>query len=94
MQDHIILNYLDLPPRILIWPVSEVIFVVMPTLLGLVLGFYISGIILSVLGIWGIRVYKKKIGLGRLSGFLYWYLPPNASQYPVTPPSYIREWIG
>lgn len=94
MQDHVILNYLDLPPRILVWPVSEVVFVIFPFLSGLVLGFYSSGILLSVLSVLGMRFYKKKIGLGRLSGFLYWFLPPNLSQYPLTPPSYIREWIG
>ncbi len=94
MQNHVILNYLDLPPRILIWPVSEVGVVVTPILLGLVLGFYLSGITLSVLAVLGIRAYKKNLGPGRLSGFLYWYLPPSSSQYPVTPPSYIREWIG
>jgi type IV conjugative transfer system protein TraL len=94
MQNHVILNYLDLPPRILIWPIAEVIFVITPALLGLVLGFYLSGISLTVLSIFGIRTYKKKLGPGRLSGFLYWYLPPNPAQYPVTPPSYIREWIG
>ena len=94
MQNHVILNYLDLPPRILIWPVSEVVFVMCPFLLGLVLGFYISGIILSILAVLVIRTYKHRVGIGRLSGFLYWYLPPNPSQYPNTPPSYIREWIG
>ncbi len=94
MQNHVILNYLDLPPRILIWPISEVIFIITPMLSGLVLGFYLSGITLSVLAGLGVRAYKKKMGVGRLSGFLYWYLPPNTSQYPVTPPSYIREWIG
>ena len=44
MKDHIILNYLDLPPRILIWPVSEVLFVITPFLLSLLLGFYVAGI--------------------------------------------------
>ena len=94
MQNHVILNYLDLPPRILIWPVSEVVFIVTPTILGLVLGFYLSGIILSLLAVIAVRSYKKRLGPGRLSGFLYWYFPPNPSQYPLTPPSYIREWIG
>ena len=81
MKDHIILNYLDLPPRILVWPVSEVVFMVTPFLLGLVLGFYLGGIGLSLLAGFAIRVYKKRIGQGRLNGFLYWYLPPSPSQY-------------
>lgn len=94
MQDHTILNYLDLPPRILLWPASEVCFVVGPFLALTLFGFWLWGIALSLCAAFLVRLYKKSFGPGKLSGFLYWYLPHSSKTQPVTPPSYIREFIG
>lgn len=94
MQDHTILNYLDLPPRILLWPASEVCFVAGPFLGLTIFGFWGWGVGFSVLAVLLVRFYKKSFGVGRLSGFLYWYLPHSSKAQPVTPPSYIREFIG
>jgi type IV conjugative transfer system protein TraL len=94
MQDHTILNYLDVPPRILLWPASEVCFVAGPFLALTLFGFWLWGIAISFINLGMVRFYKRSFGPGRLSGFLYWYLPQNRKAHPVTPPSYIRELVG
>lgn len=94
MLEHTILNTLDLPPRILIWSASEVTFVATPFMVLTLLGFWFWGVGFSVLAALGMRFYKRSFGPGQLSGFLYWYLPHSPKSYPLTPPSYIREFIG
>lgn len=93
-QDHTILNVLDLPPRILLWPASEVFFVSAPLIVLALLGCLVYGAVLSLLAAYGLRIFKASVSEGSLSGFLYWKLPHSRKLYPVTPPSYIAEFIG
>lgn len=93
-KNHIILNYLDLPPRILLWPASEVACVAGPFMVLTFLGYLGLGVAISMGVVFGIRFYKRVFGKGRLSGFLYWYLPHNPKAHPIIPPSYVRELIG
>ena len=93
-SEHVILNYLDTPPRILMWPVSEFMMVVAPVLIVLMMGHPIIALVLGVLFIWGIRWFKRSFGSGMLEGVLYWYLIHNRSKFRITPPSFIRELIG
>ena len=89
-----ILNYLDTPTRILFWPVSEFMMVVMPVLMLIMLGHPFLALMLGGSFIWGIRLFKRSFGVGMLEGFLYRYFVHNRTKYPITPPSYIREFIG
>lgn len=93
-SEHVILNHLDAPSRILFWPISEFVTVVCPAILLFLLGNPLLGVVAGGLIAWGMRVFKRTFGKGTLEGVLYWYLIPNRSNYPVTPPSYIREYIG
>ena len=93
-SEHVILNYLDTPTRILFWPVSEFMMVVMPVLVLIMLGHPILALMLGGLFVWGIRFFKRSFGPGMLEGVLYWYFVHNRLKYPVTTPSYIREFIG
>ena len=92
--EHVILNYLDAPARILFWPISEFMTVVTPMLLLILVGYPLFGLLVGGCFIWGIRVFKRSFGKGTLEGVLYWYVMHNRAKYPVTPPSYIREFIG
>ena len=93
-SDTSILNYLDMPPRILLWPISEVSMVCLPAFMLLVFGEVLWGIILSSMTMMGIRFFKRYFGEGYLHGVMYWYLPTSYEQFLVTPPSYIREFIN
>ena len=92
--EHVILNYIDAPARILVWPISEFMTVVIPMLLLILVGYPLFGLLVGGCLIWGIRVFKRSFGKGTLEGVLYWYVMHNRAKYPVTPPSYIREFIG
>lgn len=92
--DTIVLNYLDLPPKILFWPVSEVMIVCMPGFILFVFGLVAWGILSSILMVGVIKIFKRFFGTGYLNGVMYWYLPTSIEQFPVTPPSYIRTFIN
>lgn len=92
-QDHVILNHLDAPARILFWPISEFIFVMFPLVLLVGFGYPFFGIVICIgVGLM-VRKFKQRFGKGVLEGFLYWYSIHNVKNYPTTPPSYIREYI-
>ncbi len=93
-SDTSILNYLDMPPRILLWPISEVSMVCLPAFILMVFGEVIWGLVLSTLTMMGIRLFKRYFGEGYLHGVMYWYLPTSKEQFLVMPPSYIREFIN
>lgn len=92
--DHVILNHLDAPSRILFWPISEFMTVASPIAVLTVMGHPFIGFMVGGLFIGAIRMFKKAFGKGTLEGVLYWNLVHNKANYPVTPPSYIREFIG
>ena len=93
-SDTSILNYLDMPPRILLWPISEVSMVCLPAFILMVFGEVIWGLVLSTLTMMGIRLFKRYFGEGYLHGVMYWYLPTSKEQFLVTPSSYIRAFIN
>ena len=93
-SDTSILNYLDMPPRILLWLISEVSMVCLPAFILMVFGEVIWGLVLSTLTMMGIRLFKRYFGEGYLHGVMYWYLPTSKEQFLVMPPSYIREFIN
>ena len=85
---------MDAPARILFWPISEFMTVAAPVVILSVMGNPLIGVVISGVSAWMIRLFKKRFGKGTLEGVLYWHLVPNKAKYPVTPPSYIREYIG
>ena len=91
-NNHVILNHLDTPSRILLWPMNECLAVVSPLLLLLILGLPFSGIFLSLSVAYGIRFFKRHVGQGYLEGFLYWFYK-SKKFLKITPPSSVREYI-
>lgn len=93
-SDTVILNYLDLPPRILLWPVSEVTLVALPSFFMMFFGKVLTGFFISCVLIFVIKTFKRSFGTGYLHGVMYWYLPTSKEQFKVTPPSYVRVFIN
>ncbi len=88
-----IFNHLDTPPRILIWAVGDVVTVMGPVFLCLVCGQIMMAMVMGVAIVLMMRFFKKNVGVGFLRGVSFWMLPHSTEKYPVTPPSYIREFI-
>lgn len=94
VNDATILNFLDLPPRILLWPVSQVMSILVPSFFLMAFGYVMMAFLLGVMIMTVINIFKRHFGQGYLHGVLYWYLPTSMDQFPVTPPSYMRTFIN
>lgn len=89
-MDHALLNFLDRPPRLLIFTYDQVGgFIGAFLLMTLLFNLPEMGIVLGLLWVLLLPSFKKRIGLSSWSRISYWYLP---SSHRI--PSYIREWIG
>lgn len=92
-KNHTILNHLDKPVRLLVWPASQVLTVVIPTFVFLIFGRVLNACIVAITILLAMRWYKKRFGSNTLIGLSYWILPHNKKLYRVTPPSHIREYL-
>lgn len=94
MDKYYLPKSLDEPFRIYILTIDELLLLVVPIL---VIGFIFHQIVLGfMLGIGGLTLIKKfkgEQGHFYLVHLAYWYLP-DIIQFKVTPPSYIREYLG
>lgn len=74
---------------------DEAILLIVPSVLGLVFGYYFLGMISGGL----LMFILKKLKRGRSSTYLYnsiyWYFPSYArgAIFKKAPPSYLRHWI-
>lgn len=94
MDKYTIPQHLDLPTKIIIWTIDEVILFLVPFLtLLLMFDSPISGLMLGGGLVLGLKKIKGEEGHHFVMHLAYWYLPPVVS-YKATPPSYIREILG
>jgi len=94
MQETVILNMIDLPPRVLLWPVSEVILVCGPSLMMIIFGQVVLSLFWAVGAVLSVKYFKRYFGSGYLNAVMYWYLPTSKEQFLVSPPSYQRNFIN
>lgn len=87
-------SYLDEPERFLIWTMDEALVLLLPLLIGVMVSFYGTGIIASIVAVTIYSRTKERIGKNLLPGVLYWYFPAAVSRFKATPPSYIKEYVG
>ena len=86
--------YLDEPELLFIWTFDEAGVLIAPVFIGVMLGFFLIGILVGVAGVTIYSRAKQQVGTNLLSGLLYWYFPASLSGFHATPPSYIREYVG
>jgi conjugal transfer pilus assembly protein TraL len=85
---------LDEPFRLYVLTVDELLILVLPILLiGFVLHQIVVGFILGIGGLGLLKKYKGEQGHFYLVHLAYWYLP-KIINFKVTPPSYIRQYLG
>jgi len=92
-KNHIILNHVDTPLRILFWTKGELLLFLAPSVAGLLFEQLVMGLCVSSLNMYVCRQYKKRFGKGQLSAVLYWYFP-KTSRNKGFPPSYVRDYLG
>lgn len=94
MDKYYIPQHLDTPRRIALLTMDELLVFAIP--FGVL--FWVDNAILlgSIIGASLVACLKKlkgEEGQAYIWQLLYWYLPPIFI-YKVTPPSYLRQWIG
>lgn len=94
-KNYYIPRYLDEPERILIFTVDEFMAMIIPfIILGLLLKFIMTGLIVSAASIYLVRKFKSDMGGAVCKHWLYWHLPREALRLKATPSASIREYIG
>ncbi len=93
MQQHVILNTVDTPLKILFWTVPELLMWVVPLFTGLMLNQVMLGALTSLLYVWGAKHYRRHFAKGNFQAVKYWFLPTDR-RLKTLPPSFIREYLG
>jgi type IV conjugative transfer system protein TraL len=91
-ENHVILNHLDSPLKILLWNKSEILGYVAPFVIGICCSQTILGFCVSLLNFY---CYKKaKTGIFEyFYGAIYWNMP-NIALFKGCPPSFIKMYVG
>lgn len=96
-ENNRIITTLDRPIRIVVFTPGEFMMMLVPIILGVILGGWI-GLCVAVSGLilrkQVIRV-QQRCSKRFLQGFLYWQLPPEKPKGDVRLPlSYVREYVA
>ena len=92
---NVLLNFLDRPPRILIFTYDQV-----GGFLGLFLMSTLAfnapevGMLIGLLWVLLLPSLKKRVGASSWKRVQYWYFPTHVNSMAYFIPSHIREWIG
>lgn len=87
-------KHLDDPERWLFWTVDEALVLIAPFFLGVMLNFYLIGMIMSITLYLLYRKFKSTGANNLIQYMIYWYFPHYMSGLKHTPPSYIRTYVG
>lgn len=82
------------PPRMFWWDLDLALLVLAPTILGMVAGYFLSGVAAGVLTAWAYGRMKSGKHPAYALHLLYWYLPEAVVKLKCTPPSHFRELVG
>lgn len=94
MDKYYLPKTLDEPFRICVLTIDELLLLVAPILvIGFIFHQVVLGFMLGVGGLTLIKKFKGEQGHFYLIHLAYWYLP-EIVKFKVTPPSYIREYLG
>jgi conjugal transfer pilus assembly protein TraL len=94
MDKYYLPQLLDAPFRVFLLTIDELILLIMPIILfGFVLNQMIVGFMLGIYLLVMVKKFKGEQGHYYLANLAYWYLPPII-KFKVTPPSYIRHYLG
>ena len=82
------------PPRMFWWDLDLALLVLASTLLGMVAGYFVSGVAAGVLSAIAYGRMKSGKHPAYALHLVYWYLPEAVVKLKRTPPSHSRELVG
>ncbi len=93
INNHVILNHIDKPARLLLWSVDQVIVCICPCAIGMITEHIGLGIAFSIIASIAFKVFKKKFGNSKIHSILYWNFPTSERLVRKgLPPSHVRVW--
>ena len=94
MDKYYIPQHLDMPFKIILWTLDEVVIFMVPFMtLFFLFNAPISGVVCGIVLVAMLKKLKGEEGHYFLAHIAYWYLPPLV-HYKATPHSYIRQYLG
>ncbi len=87
-------SQLDEPERLLFWSLDEAMLMLIPTWVGIALGYILIGLIVGIIAFIS---WKRIKGAGQVNLAIYsvyWFFPHFLSALKFTPPSYQRFYLG
>lgn len=85
---------LDEPEKILFWSLDEVGIIIVPFLVGIIVGHTIIGMIIGILLYTKWRKLKGTGSSNLIIYATYWYLPSFVTSLKATPLSHYRLYLG
>ena len=82
------------PPRMFWWDLDLALLVLSITLLGMIVGYFVTGAALGCLAAGVYSMAKSGKHPAYALHLIYWYLPDAVVKLKCTPPSHFRELIG
>lgn len=93
MDKYYIPQHLDAPFRIALLTMDELLVFFVPFIVLFWVDAMLIGVTIGACLVIALKKIKGEEGQAYLSQLIYWYLP-TIYIHKVTPPSYIRYWIG
>jgi type IV conjugative transfer system protein TraL len=90
---HVIIHYLDEPIRILYWTKGQMMFFFGVPMFGMIMEMEMAGLVVTFLGAFVMRQYKKRFPDVNIWILSYWYLPRN-NKNKCFPLSCNRNYVG
>jgi type IV conjugative transfer system protein TraL len=93
---HVVLSSLDNKKRILVFTIPEVLIMVVPILIGILVGGLV-GVAIMLSGFWIRKIYNrytKRFPNSLLGGIFYWYFPSTGKKRSTLPESHVKEYIS
>ena len=82
------------PPRMFWWDLDLALLVLAATLLGMIAGYFVTGVMGGVFAAWTYSRAKSGQHPAYALHLIYWYMPASVVKLKCTPPSHLRELIG
>jgi len=82
------------PPRMFWWDLDLALLVLAATLLGMIAGYFVTGVAGGLLAAWVYNRAKSGQHPAYALHLIYWYMPASVVKLKRTPPSHLRELIG
>jgi conjugal transfer pilus assembly protein TraL len=82
------------PTRMFWWDLDLALLVFSLTLLGMIAGYFMTGVALGLLAAGVYSTAKSGKHPAYALHLIYWYLPERVVKLKRTPPSHLRELIG